>query len=463
MILRSSKALKHSSEHSPVASTDCEDIISKLPDVLLIHILSLLPDADACRTSVLSKRWKDLWVFLPYLHVVIPNNSTIEQANEYYDLVDKTLAVRDDMPIRRFFLYCSSECDYKRVHDWLRIVVLRKVQILELTCPRDKHRVRFSWDLFKTCNSLVELTLEGDLELDVAKDNILFPCLKKLNLVSVIYSGDESFVNLITSCHVLEELFLKKRDCTDNLKKIKVSSTSLKRLRICFTMDYANDCEVVIDAPKLEYLYLLSNRMSINYSLTKPPPLVEAYVSTSYYSSIAELFTSISCAKMMTLTYWTVSAISSMNLDMPIFPNLVKLIIHIERWDFLLKLLSNMPNLEHITFLDGFPDRKQSYYCGKAESVVLPPDCLPFKMKEITILNYDTITDGELSYIEHFLKHSVNLEKLRINAHNICSKRAEQILTFYHASNLCQIEFMWGTKRRRRPRRYKPCGPRKLD
>ncbi|GJU02422.1 F-box domain, cyclin-like protein [Tanacetum coccineum] len=127
MILRSGKALKHSSEHSPVENTNGEDIISKLPDALLTHILSQLPDADACRTSILSSRWKDLWVFLPYLHVDILKNFTSEQANEYYDLVDKTLAIHDDMPIHRFFLKCSSDSDYKRVHDWLRIVVQHKV------------------------------------------------------------------------------------------------------------------------------------------------------------------------------------------------------------------------------------------------------------------------------------------------------------------------------------------------
>ncbi|KAJ1406667.1 Leucine-rich repeat domain superfamily [Sesbania bispinosa] len=37
------------------------DLISKLPDALLADIVSLLPEAEGVRTSVLSQRWKTVW------------------------------------------------------------------------------------------------------------------------------------------------------------------------------------------------------------------------------------------------------------------------------------------------------------------------------------------------------------------------------------------------------------------
>ncbi|GKF15924.1 F-box/RNI-like superfamily protein, partial [Tanacetum coccineum] len=120
-LLLSSKAVMKRPKHSSSSNDETkQDLISNLPEALLTHILSLLPDADACRTSVLSSRWKDLWMFLPSLHFVMPffwSNKeenelycyvdeakapvcwSMEEVYKFYDLVDKTLALRDGMPI----------------------------------------------------------------------------------------------------------------------------------------------------------------------------------------------------------------------------------------------------------------------------------------------------------------------------------------------------------------------------
>nr|GEW98203.1 hypothetical protein [Tanacetum cinerariifolium] len=61
-----------------------------------------------------------------------------------------------------------------------------------------------------TCKTLVELNLEGEYELDVPKDEVLFPSMKKIRLVERLCSMRHS----------------------DDLRRINISSTSLKRLRI---------------------------------------------------------------------------------------------------------------------------------------------------------------------------------------------------------------------------------------
>ncbi|KAL0013968.1 hypothetical protein SO802_001037 [Lithocarpus litseifolius] len=49
------------------SADDYKDIISSLPDCILIHILSFLPTRASVATSILSSRWRSLWKLVPVL------------------------------------------------------------------------------------------------------------------------------------------------------------------------------------------------------------------------------------------------------------------------------------------------------------------------------------------------------------------------------------------------------------
>ncbi|GKE85219.1 F-box/RNI-like superfamily protein, partial [Tanacetum coccineum] len=332
------------------ANNNEEDFISKLPDALLIQILSLLPESDANRTRILSKRWNNLYAFLPNLHFVLPSRWPLEQVLSFYDFIHQTFAIRDNMPIHSFFLDSFKNCESTRLYHCLSTVVQLKVQHLYIRLPDN-----IFWELFKTCDTLVELTLSGGFRLVVPKQaSLLFPSLKKLVLISVAYSS-EVFTNLISACPVLEELIAERKffGKYDLSGTYMVCSLSLKRLTICLSSSL--NYKVVIDAPKLEYLYISDDTFT-TYVLTEPLSLVEAHIS---YDSpyVGQLLTRLSSAKILTLTNTTIQVLSDIYtyVNLPMLPNLVKLVIGIDclghRY-LLLELLNTMPNLEHITFSD---------------------------------------------------------------------------------------------------------------
>ncbi|KAF5823536.1 putative FBD domain, leucine-rich repeat domain superfamily, F-box-like domain superfamily [Helianthus annuus] len=450
MSLRSKKVVIKRPE-SP--NLDKMDFISRLHDSLLLQILSLLPESDATRTRILSNRWKNLWSLLPILHFVMPFCWTFEEANRFHDRVDQTLALRGCMPIKRFYLYCSKYCNYDRVRDCIRNVVKCKVQDLEIRFPDDNFRFKFCWDLFKTCGSLVRLTLRGEFLLSVPDDvDVLFPCLKTVNLVSIKYSCDECFKNLISGCPVLEELYVERQIIgeVDNMESCMVISPSLKKLGLSFALSGRGDFRVVIDAPRLEHLSVV-DVMSTRYSLlTKPLSLTEAHlkVRNGVVEAVASLVTCISNVKVLMLNDLALVTFSYIyDFDMPVFPNLTDIFIGLDvfrGWSMLPTFFDKMPNLEHITFLDGFlpfPHAQHTFTMGWNPPVEVPP-CLRFKMKKIIIVNRETITPEELKLIKYLLKRANHLEILTINAHKIDPKRREQVLKFYRASKSCRIEFV---------------------
>ncbi|KAI3738410.1 hypothetical protein L2E82_28440 [Cichorium intybus] len=435
MTLRSCKPTKHSYAG--------EDMISTLPDALLTQILLFLPEADVKQTRFLSNRWKDIWAFLPNLRLIMPSLS--EEAKKFENFVDQTLALRDGMPIEEFYLYCSETCDYDSAYDWLCTVVKSKVQKLQLRFPHNRLKVKLCWNLFRTCDTLVELTLQGEFVLDVPRAELHFPCLKKINLVSIAYSEDEALMNLISGCPVLEELFVEREvnGKFDNLKMFKVASHSLKRLRIWFWR--CVNFNVVIDAPNLEYMYIM-DEISQHYTFTKLLSLVEAHIETLPNVSSEILLTSLSSVKILTIPDSTVLA-EAYSIYKPVFNNLVKFATGLEcnwGWIMLPDLLESMPNLEHITFLDGLVPRSWArvMFNMRWKPPMEVPHCLRFTMKEIIILNKEAITEEEFPLIRYLLRHSCHLETLSINAHNISPNTRDQLLRFPRGSAFCRIEFI---------------------
>ncbi|KAL5082445.1 hypothetical protein RYX36_010866 [Vicia faba] len=70
-----------------ISEKEEEDFISKLPDVLLSCIISLLPFVEGVRTSVLSRRWETVWKYSSHLD--------FDQGKMLKPLIDKYIQTSD--------------------------------------------------------------------------------------------------------------------------------------------------------------------------------------------------------------------------------------------------------------------------------------------------------------------------------------------------------------------------------
>ncbi|VAI54296.1 unnamed protein product [Triticum turgidum subsp. durum] len=224
-----------------------DDFISRLPDVVLCTIISLLPTKDGGRTQALSRRWRHLWRSAPLnLEVLtrlpddpIPTHSVSPSAVS--DIIS-----RHHGPARRFYFHCLRDDEvYAQAESWFLSRALANLQELDASygnLPLLPSALRSASTL------LVAKISHCDLPGEIVPS---FPLLKQLTLVYVSISAD-GFHTLLSSCHALESLCMSQVRAAGCLR---VSSPTLKS--IGFRDNHSEETELVIeDAPRLVRLLL---------------------------------------------------------------------------------------------------------------------------------------------------------------------------------------------------------------
>lgn len=107
------------------------DRISKLPDSLLTQVLSYLPTKDSVKTSVLSKRWEDLWLKVPVLDLKVSNFPD----EDYAIFIDKFLDLNQRSRMQKFKLkYDEYTYDDERLPGWVDAAIDRGIHHLDAKC-----------------------------------------------------------------------------------------------------------------------------------------------------------------------------------------------------------------------------------------------------------------------------------------------------------------------------------------
>ncbi|XP_010512272.1 PREDICTED: F-box/LRR-repeat protein At3g60040-like isoform X2 [Camelina sativa] len=394
--------------------TGSKDAISWLPREVLGDILSRVPTKLAASTSLLSKKWRNVFALVHNLDfddsdLLQPEEDEEERGvmrESFKDFVDRTLALQCGSYIKKFSLKCHIHDDKSKlahVVRWVCNAVERGVFQMDLSIKTCFHALLPS-ELF-TSKTLVKLRLGTQISFEGLPPNVSLPALKILILESVLIPPDDLCYVLLPGCPVLEELYVYH----DGFEgwPYRISSQTIKRLLLHydeFEIDFMSFMS--IDAPNVLFMdyshYALPDYPQVNLE-----SLVEARLDIQYTKIIERpdltgLIMGISNVQTLHLSPNTVDVISGCvrhGLLLPVFNNLVSLSFgskNKEGWELLPYLLEQSPKLETL-IIQGIDS-----YTGDVTMI-------PSQVKVLRVVGYGG-TAKELENVKKFIGESECLE-----------------------------------------------------
>ncbi|PNX76192.1 F-box/LRR-repeat protein, partial [Trifolium pratense] len=277
----------------------------------------MLSIKDLLKTSVLSKRWRNLWALRRDLHfdifhvlgsseeellqTVIPtSSSTIERCvrldigmSEFVKRVDQFLNNFQGTKINSFFASFYSYDKHSNIIDqWISFAIARGVETINLlllpmpeTCATRYKQYKFAFDLFSETNAstLKHLHLEHCLVCHPTnRDYIPFQNLRFLSLERT--KLDEMFIeSVLSNCRWLEELHLVLCEFRSSMPKIV--SSSLIHLKVAGCYVVSGYVQMQIELSSIDCLKLTSLEYH-GYSLDTlkiNTPLLKSIRCTVFY------------------------------------------------------------------------------------------------------------------------------------------------------------------------------------
>ncbi|XP_072148093.1 putative F-box/FBD/LRR-repeat protein At4g00315 isoform X2 [Setaria viridis] len=216
------------------------DHFSGLPDHLLHSILLRLPGtADAARTSVLARRWHDVWAQLPELSL-----STAQG----HAAVDATLAAHSAPTVRRLEIktppqhnsswWRRADIPTDRVSSWLDFASLHLAGELRLDipyCTKATDEAKAEEIVLPLCERVTAIFLalcsQTMMQFRLPPAGV-FSALATLGVANVCVDGQELEDVLCSRCPWLKQLVLYWITLRDGAHVPSIRSDSLERLEI---------------------------------------------------------------------------------------------------------------------------------------------------------------------------------------------------------------------------------------